>query len=102
MSDFTDEIRSPEQNAKFHAMVRDVSRQVEWAGARMDEDEWKRIFLAAAHGQKVVPNPFDPHGTFIVVNNRRSSGLIKPLMADLITQIEAFGAERGVDWSEDE
>lgn len=95
-----DEIRSLPQNARFHAMVRDISRQLEWAGAKMDEEDWKRLFLAAKHGQKVVPNPLDPHGTFIVINNRRSSGLVRPEMADLIGEIEAFGSERGVVWSD--
>lgn len=96
----SDEIRSLPQNARFHAMLRDIAQQCEWAGGAMDEEDWKRLFLAAAHGQRVVPNPIDPHATFIVVNNRRSSGLVKPEMASLITEIEVFGNERGVQWSE--
>lgn len=96
-----DEIRSREQNRKFHAMVRDVSRQVKWAGDFMDEEDWKRLFLAAAHGQRVVPNPIDPQATFIVVNKRRSSGLVKREMADLIAEIEVFGNEQGVRWTEE-
>lgn len=98
----SDEIRSLEQNKKFHAAVRDIAEQVEWAGDVMTAEEWKRLFLAAAHGQKTVPNPLDPHGPFVVVNSRRSSGLVRPEMADLITAIEAFGADRGVKWSDDE
>ena len=95
-----DEIRSRAQNKMFHAMIRDVAAQVKWAGDYMDEEDWKRLFLAAAHGQKVVPNPLDPQSAFIVVNNRRSRGLVVPEMADLITQIQVFGDEHGVDWHE--
>jgi hypothetical protein len=96
-----DEIRSGPQNRRFHAMVRDIARQVKWAGAFMDEEDWKRLFLAAAHGQRMVPHPFDPHKPFIVVNTRASRGLVVPEMAELITQIEVFGNERGVRWSDE-
>lgn len=97
----SDEIRSWAQNRRFHAMVRDVAEQVKWAGDFMDEEDWKRLFLAGMWGQRVVPNPLDPQSAFIVVNTRRSRGLVKPEMADLITSIQAFGDERGVVWGDD-
>lgn len=100
--DRSDEIRSLEQNKCFHALIGDIAKQVEWAGAFMSEEDWKRLFLGAAHGQHPVPNPLDPHGPFVIVNKRRSSGLVVPEMSDLIAGIEAFGAERGVKWSHDE
>lgn len=96
-----DEIRSGEQNRKFHAVIRDIAEQCEWAGDKMDAEDWKRLFLGAAHGQKIVPNPFDPHAAFIVVNARRSRGLNVPDMADLITQMIVFGNERGVQWRDE-
>ena len=95
-----DEIRSNAQNRRFHAMVRDIAAQVKWAGDFMDEEDWKRLFLAAKYEQKVVPNPLDPHGAFVVVNVRRSRGLTVPEMADFMTEIEVFGVEHGVRWSE--
>lgn len=96
----SDEIRSAEQNRKFHAMVRDIARQVKWAGEMMDEGDWKRLLLAARYGQAVVPNPLDPQRGFIVRNNRRSRGLTVPEMADFITEIQVFGDEHGVAWSD--
>ncbi len=93
-------LRTLDQNARFHAMIADIAAQVEWAGEKMDAAEWKLLLLAAAYGQKIMPNPFG--GTFIVKNNRRSSGLYKPEMADLITQIQVFGDERGVKWTDPE
>lgn len=94
------EFRNAEQNRKFHACIRDIADQVEWAGERMNADEWKLLILAGAYGQKVVPNPLGDG--FIIKNNRRSSGLWKPEMADLITQLLAFGNERGVEWRDPE
>lgn len=96
----SDEIRSTPQNRRFHAMIRDIAAQVKWAGDYMDEEDWKRLFLAAAYGQRVVPNPLDPQKTFLVVNTRRSRSLVVPEMADLITEIQVFGDERGVKWTD--
>ncbi len=96
-----DEIRSLEQNKKLHAAIRDVSQQVKWGGDYMSEEAWKVVFMGAAYGQTPVENPFDPHAPPVVVNNRRSSGLVKPEMADVITMIEAFGSERGVQWTDE-
>lgn len=96
-----DDLRSHEQNAKFHAMCRDISRQLTWSGERWDEETWKRILLAAKFGQTLMTNPFTGRG-IIVVNNKRSSHLTAEQFAELLGEIEAFGAEHAVDWSEDE
>lgn len=95
------ETNNYEQKKKFHAMIRDIARQVEWAGAVMDEHEWKLLILAAAYGQDVIPSPFG--NGFVIRNKRRTRDL--PMsgdnsMADLITQLYAFGNERGVQWSD--
>jgi hypothetical protein len=100
--DRSDEIRSLEQNKRFHAMVADIADQLEWAGEKMDREDWKRLLLAAKYQQRVVPNPLDPHGAFIVVNLRRSRALSVPEMREFMDEIEAFGAERGVVWRHDE
>ena len=92
--------RTAEQNAKFHAMCRDVAKQVVWAGHKWGEEDWKRLFLAAKFEQEVVPSPFG-HG-FVIANKKRSRDLLAEQMAELIGEIEAFGAEQGIDWSEDE
>lgn len=92
--------RTTDQNAKFHAMCRDISRQVVWAGFKWSEEDWKRIFLGAKFEQGVVENPFT-HGV-TVVNKKRSRELSIEQMAELIGEIEAFGIQQGVDWTEDE
>lgn len=96
----THDSRTQEQNEKFHAMVRDISRQVKWADEWLDEEQWKRLILGAAYGQLVVPNPFGEG--LVVVNRCVSRKLNKPTMSELIEQMYAFGAERGVIWSEHE
>lgn len=93
--------RNTDQNAKFHAMVRDIAKQVKWAGALMDEETWKRVLLAAKYGQKIVPNPFTGIG-MVVVTTKRTKNLTMEEMAEFIGEIEAFGATQGVDWSDDE
>jgi hypothetical protein len=79
-------------------MVRDISKQVKWAGEFLDEEDWKRLILAGAYGQKVVPNPI--RDGFIVMNNRRSSGLPVTDTSDLITQLLVFGFDHQVVWTD--
>lgn len=95
------EIRDADHNARFHAMVRDIAKQVPWAGEKLGEEDWKRLLLAAKFGQKVVPNPLTGIG-FVVMNERRSRSLTNAEMEELLGELEAFGAERDVDWSEDD
>lgn len=93
-------IRTNEQNAKLHAMCRDIARQLEWAGRKWTEEDWKRILLGAKFGQSFVPSPFGH--SVVMVNDRRSSHLNIEQFAEFLGEIEAFGAENGVDWSDDE
>lgn len=93
--------RTREQNKKFHAMVRDIAKQVKWAGAVMDDETWKRVLLAAKFEQRIVPNPFTGIG-MVVVNTKRSRDLTLDEMTEFIGEIEAFGASQGVNWSDDE
>lgn len=94
--DRSDEIRSLEQNKKFHAMVGDIAKQVKWADDFMDEEDWKRLLLAAKYEQQVVPSPLGPG--FVVMNKRRSRGLTVPEMAEFLMEIQVFGDERDVKW----
>lgn len=90
--------RTLEQNKKFHAQLRDISRQVKWDGEMHDEKWWKFLVLGAAYGQHFVRNPFGEG--FVCANKRRSRDLEVPTMGDLITQLDAFGVEKNVRWSD--
>lgn len=90
--------RSDPQNRRFHAMVSDIAKQVQWAGLWWEPEDWKKLLLGAKFGQTVGPNPFG-HG-LLIMNTRRSSKLDKSEMNDLINEMQAFGDENGVVWSD--
>jgi hypothetical protein len=88
--------RTDEQNRKLWAMLGDVSRQVEWYGRKLAEEDWKDMCTASLRRLRVVPG-LDA-GTFIPLG-MRTSKMRKSEMADLLTLIEAFGNEHGVVWT---
>ena len=96
------ETRSDPQNRKLHAMLGDISRQIQWAGSKRDIEVWKRLLVAAwtrAQGEQVEVLPaIDGHGVDIVF--RRTSKLNKGEMAELIEFVSAWGSQAGVEWSE--
>lgn len=88
--------RTLAQNRKLWPMLNDVSTQVEWYGEYMPPDDWKDVFTAAYRRQRAVPGI---DGGFVVLG-MRTSKMKKKEFSDLIEIIYAFGAERGVRWSE--
>lgn len=91
--------RTLPQNARLHAMITDVARQVAWpegSGIKRTVEAWKDIFTAALrsanHGLDVVPGL---NGGFVLLG-MHTSRMTKAELGDLMTLIEAFGAERGV------
>lgn len=93
---FKDATRTDDQNSKLWPMLQDVSRQVEWYGAKLSDHEWKDVFTAALRKAKVVPGL---DGGFVVLG-QRTSQMGKREFSDLIELIYAFGAEKGVVWSD--
>lgn len=97
--------RTLDQNARFHAMVRDIAHQVPFAGEMISEDEWKHFILAGAFGWEIVPNPLGFGEPYLIRNKKRSSQLPQSgenSMHELITQLIAFGNEKGVRWTDPE
>ena len=97
---------SAKERRKARAMVRDISRQVEFHGQKLDADEWWTLIFACIYGQEVIANPFSQQNpnapTFVIRNKKRTKDLTVTTGAELITQLYAFGAERGVEWSDPE
>lgn len=86
--------RTLPQNARMWALLTDIAQQVEWHGQHLHPDDWKLIFLDALNTElRFVPNL---EGKGFVNLGRSSSDLSKGEMGDLMTLIEAFGANRGV------
>lgn len=98
-----DPTRSLEQNARMWALLTDVSKQVQWpVDGRMEwltPEDWKHIFTAGLKREQRVAQGID--GGFVILG-QRTSQMSKREMGDLMTLIEAFGAERGVEWGEPE
>ena len=93
--------RTLEQNSRLWALLRDISRQVEWpVDGRMQKlppEDWKDIFTAVlTRGQRVAQGI---EGGFVMLGGRTSRMSVGE-MCELQTLIEAFGAEHGVQWSD--
>jgi len=89
------EKRSNAQNRRLWAMLTDVSQQVEWYGQTLSPEDWKHIFTASLQKTRAVPG-IDGG---IVVLGQSTSRMTKAEMCDLQTLIEAFGAEKGVHFT---
>lgn len=92
--------RTDDQNAKFWAMLTEVSQQLLWHGQKLNTEDWKLVFLDALKRElRIVPNIT---GNGFVNLGRSSSDLTKAEFSDLIEIINAFGAEHGVVFSHEE
>lgn len=87
--------RTLDQNAKFHAMLSDVSR-AKPGGRTHTPDTWKALFMHACGHAVQFENGLNGQPFPI---GFRSSRLSKSEMADLITFIAQWGDDNGVQWS---
>ena len=88
--------RSLSQNGKMWPMLTDVSKQVNWYGEKLDNEDWKDVFMSSLNKQRAVPGI---DGGFVGLS-KRTSKLDKEGFAQLIEVIYAFGSEQNVAWSE--
>lgn len=91
--EFKKAVRTIDQNALMWQRLTEISKQVEWYGERLSNDDWKDIFSASLRKARVVPGI--DMGT-VVPLGMRTSDMSKQQMSDLLELIAAFGAERGV------
>ena len=89
--------RSLDQNARLWASLNDISQQVVWHGRKLDSESWKHVFTSSLKKLDVVPNI---EGTGFVALGLSTSRMTKTELSELLELIAAFGAERGVQWSE--
>ncbi len=93
--------RTLEQNAKFHAMCADVSKQCKYAGAKRSVQQWKLIFIS---GHAVATNQTAEcvpglEGEFLNLRESSAEMGVKRLTS-VIEYMLAWGAENDVVWSE--
>lgn len=91
-------VRSLDQNSKLHALLSDISEQKEWAGQKLDVEDWKRLMTAAwerANNRQARMFPsLDGQGIDVVY--RRTSRMAKAEMIDLIEYATAWAVQNGV------
>ena len=87
------EKRSKDQNALLWKLLDTTAANVEWYGQRLTADDYKNLFTASLKQQRAIPGI---NGGFVVLGTSTSS-MTKEEMSDLITLIQAFLAERGID-----
>jgi hypothetical protein len=87
--------RSLDQNARFWAMLGEISEQVEWHGQKLKPEDWKHVFSASLKQQRAVPGL---DGGFVVLGQSTSKMTVRE-MGDLMEIMTCFGAERGVKFS---
>ena len=93
--------RTLPQNDKMWAMLTDIAAQKEHGDRKYTPDQWKAIFMHACCREvtKFIPT-LDGEG--IIPWGQSSRELSKEEMADLITFIQAWGDENGVQFHDRE
>ena len=85
--------RSLDQNARLWASLSDIAQQVEWYGRKLSPEDWKHIFTSSLSKLEVVPNL---DGTGFVALGLSTSRMSKREVSELLELMYAFGAGRGV------
>jgi hypothetical protein len=89
--------RSSDQNAKLWAMLGDVAR-ARPEGRQWVPETWKAAFMHYLGHQVQFCDGLDNSGPFPL--GFRSSQLSVRQMADLITCVQAYGDQHGVEWTD--
>lgn len=99
----TEESRSNPQNKKFHAIIGQIAKQAEHAGARWTVEDWKRFLIdqwcidREISGGEVVQSL---DGQRVVQLGRQSRKFSKAEGADFIEWLLAWSAQNGIDIKE--
>jgi len=90
--------RSLDQNAKFHAMLTELTAQKPTLnGVKMDADSWKLVLLQALGTEMRMLPTLDGDGWFPM--GHRSSRLSVRQFSDLVELLYAYGAKEGIVFS---
>lgn len=93
--------RTLEQNAKLWAMLGDISRQVDWpvngVMQKLDSEDWKALMTAAARQEIRMAQGINGG---VVMLGESTKRMTVAELGDVIECMYAFGAEKGVVWSE--
>lgn len=90
--------RTTPQNAKWHAMITEISRQLTWHGQKWPMDAWKTNLIACFKSDIAIMPRADGFG---VVPINGTSDLTRSEGSDFIEFIYAFGCKHGVIFADD-
>lgn len=97
-----EERRTVTQNSKLWPMLHDIANQLEWpvngSLVKMSPEDWKHVLSAGFKKEQRVAAGID--GGYVILG-QHTSKFSKQEMSDFFELIYAFGAERGVVWSEE-
>lgn len=93
----SEQTRTLDQNSRLWPSLTEISEQVEWYGRKLSPEDWKHIFTSSLKKLEVVPNL---EGTGFVALGLSTSRMTKRELSDLLDFVYAFGAERGVKFSD--
>ena len=108
---FQEQKRKDIQSDKFHAQIRDISKQTTYAGKQWDEMDMKRILIDEfAEDMRQAGTPLHHDGRLIPSEDGRrviqlgiqSSEFYVSEGSAFIEFLYAYGGARGVVWSEKE
>lgn len=88
--------RNTRQNALLWALLNEVSWKVEWYGQKLSPEDWKNVCTASLTKQKAVPG-IDGG---VVMIGRSTSKMTKGEFSELLEVLYAFGADKGVTFSD--
>ena len=90
--------RNNDQNARLHAMLSDLAKQVEWHGQKFTGEVWKRLcvasYLRENNESPILVPSLDGNGVDIIYE--KTSKMSKKVMSELIEWVSCFGAENNV------
>lgn len=97
------------QEEKYHAMIGDIAKQVDFMGAKHDADDWKRLLVDAFalvmrnagtpihHDGRVLPSL--DFARVVQLGIQTKDFYVKEA-AEFIEYLYSYGAEHNVAWSE--
>ena len=91
--------RSDEQNACLHAMIGDVAEQLPYQGEWLKPQQWKPLFVSGHAVATDLPHQVVTglEGEWVNIRESTAKMSIKRC-ASLITYVEAYGVESGVQF----
>jgi ribosome biogenesis GTPase A len=96
--------RSVDQNAKFHAICSDISKQREWAGHKMGTEDWKRLLVdfytrtEEGLATRIVPSL---DGAGVVSLGEQTRKMNTSRMSGLIEFSIAWAVDEGIELSDE-